>query len=109
MRTITDKTFAALNAVSATPAHNTLMGQRYASKHTIQAKVTGSPTTATGQLEGSLDGTAWFDLSGAQDVSANVMFHVANKPVRKVRFNLTALSGGSSPTVQAIYTGVAES
>ena len=76
------------------------------SQHTLQILVTGSPSGCTVNLDGSLDGTHWFDLSGGQTCTSNTMFHVVSKPVAYVRGDLTALSGGSSPTVTISYEGI---
>jgi hypothetical protein len=83
-----------------------------AHKHTVQVTTTGSPSSCSIQLEGTLDdiyavsSPQWANLSGSQTCTSNVTFHVADRPVRAVRANLTALSGGSSPTVSAKYLGV---
>lgn len=74
--------------------------------HTVAAVPSGSPAICTLRLEGSLDHISWFDLSGDQTCTASLMFHVADKPVQFVRINLTALSGGSSPSVAVRYAGV---
>lgn len=75
-------------------------------QHTVQVTVTGSPTACTVRLEGSLDGVTYFDLSGSQACTANVMFHVVQRPVLWVRVYLVTLAGGTSPTVAARYLGV---
>jgi len=74
--------------------------------HTVAVIVTGSPSAATVNLEGSLDSTHWFDLSGDQDASAgDIMFHVVYRAVAFVRPNVSALSGGTSPTLVISYLG----
>lgn len=73
--------------------------------HTVQAVLTGSPSGCTLHLEGSLDASHWLDLSGDQTCTSNLMFHVVNRAVASVRVNLTALSGGTSPTVAISYLG----
>lgn len=77
--------------------------------HTVAVVVTGSPSGCTLNLDGSLDGSHWFNISqtGGSDVTctSNVMFHVVNKLVAYVRGNLTALSGGTAPTVTITYLG----
>ena len=75
-------------------------------EHTVQVVVTGGPSAVTIDLEGSLNGTEWFQLANyvftAGDISAGqAMFHVTNKPVMDVRANLVTLTGGASPTVTA--------
>jgi hypothetical protein len=76
------------------------------SQHTLQAVSSGSPTRCTIQLQGSLDGTTWFDLSGSQTCTSTLMVHVEQRPVSYVRANLTALSGGTTPKVAIFYLGV---
>jgi len=79
-------------------------------KHTVQAVVTGAPATGSIQLEGTLDDVTgsptWFNLSGAQPCTANTIFHVVDRPVSGIRVNLTALTGGTGPTVSIRYLGV---
>lgn len=81
-----------------------------AHKHTVQVIVTGSPTSCQIQLEGTLDDTGlspnWFNLSGTQACTSTVMFSVTERPVTGIRVNLTALSGGTSPSVSIKYVGV---
>lgn len=92
--------FATLGATGTTSAANA-----DANYHTVQAVPSGSPSGCTLRLEGSLDNSNWFDLSGSQTCTSAVMFHVDGKPATYVRVNLTALSGGTSPTVQITYKG----
>lgn len=73
--------------------------------HTIAAIVTGSPSSCTMHLEGSLDGTNYFDISGDQTCTSNVMFHVTARAVALVRANVTLFSGGTSPTISITYLG----
>lgn len=75
-------------------------------KHTASVIVTGTPATCVITLEGSIDGTNFFDISGNQTCTASLMFHVVEKPVLYVRPNLTTLTGGSSPTVTLTYLGL---
>ncbi|MCI0403455.1 MAG: hypothetical protein L0212_08030 [Acidobacteria bacterium] len=81
------------------------------SQHTVQLTVTGAPATCTFELEGTLDDTAGataFSLSGSIPCTSSTMFHVVNKPVNFIRGNLTALTGGVSPTVTFQYVGRGE-
>lgn len=94
--------FSAQNAVGQTAA----VDVGVASVHAIQLVVTGSPAGCTYRLQGSNDGTNWFDIS-ASDItctSSAVSFE-ANKPARFVRGDLKTLTGGSSPTVTLHYAG----
>lgn len=99
--------FGGVTAATATGTSNTVDVRFYAPRtHTFQVVVTGSPASCTIDLEGSLDNSNWFSLSGNQTCTSNVMFHVTDRPVVFVRGNLSALSGGSSPTVTVDYIGV---
>jgi hypothetical protein len=102
--------FDPLEAEGQTPAKVASHGGGHPSKHTTVVKVTGSPDAVIANLEGSLDGTDWFDLSGAVDltVAADRMFHVVNRPVQQIRYDLTTLTGGTDPTVQFEYLGIIE-
>ena len=95
-----------LNAVTATGAGRELAFDLPRKEHTVQVVITGGPAAVTVDLEGSLNGTEWFQLAefifSAGDLAAGqAMFHVTNKPVMDVRANLTTLTGGASPTVTA--------
>lgn len=98
------KAFAALTGVSTTAAY--AVGGN--DKHTVQLVMTGSPASCTANLDGSLDGTHWKDLSGGQTcTSTPVIFHVVDRVVAFVRINVTALSGGATvtPTYQGLRSG----
>jgi hypothetical protein len=73
-----------------------------ATNHTLQFNV-ASPATCAIQLEGSLDGVNWSNLSGSQSCLTSTMFHVDGKPIAYVRANLTAFTGGGSVTI--LYRG----
>lgn len=68
--------------------------------------ITGTPATVTINLEGSIDGTNWFQMD--QSVAAGgEMRSVINKAVRWARLNMTTLTGGTSPTVTGVVMAVA--
>lgn len=100
-------TFAALSATGTTTAQGIRVTGGYARTHGIQAVTTGGPTTATLDLEGTIDGTNWFAILSGVDASSSIISAVADKPVKQIRFNLTALAGGTSPTVTPSYLGLA--
>lgn len=75
------------------------------SVHSLQLNVTGSPTTCKAQLEGSQDGVNWTNLSGSYNCTSTIQVYVTGKMVSAVRVNITALSGGTSPTVTPHYNG----
>ena len=68
------------------------------SNHTIQAVVTGNPTSFTVRLQASLDGVTWNNIGAA---SQSTRLGPTDFPyaVRYVRAYLESLSGGTSPTV----------
>jgi len=59
--------------------------------------VTGSPSSLRVDIEGSLDGTTWFQLDTYTTAASTLRF-IVDKPVRYIRANLVTLGGGSSPT-----------
>lgn len=100
--------FAALSASGTSTGANLGIAAHW---HTVQVVVTGSPATCSVQLEGTIDdalssSATWANLSGTQTCTSTVTFHVVDKLALGVRINLTALTGGSSPTVTVRYVGV---
>lgn len=99
------------SSISDDGARQSYTIQRAPKTHTVQLDITGGPTTCTFQLEGSLDkegvvGGDFFDLSGPQDCTNDIMFHVTDRPVAWIRGNLTALSGGAGPALTVYYLGI---
>lgn len=97
-----------LTATGTTRAVNLYMA---AHKHTVEVAVAGSPASCSVQLEGTLDdplsaSAVWSNLSGAQSCTSSTMFHVIDRAVTAVRANVTALTGGTSPSVTVVYQGV---
>ena len=99
-----------LNAATATGASNPLDLQPPKLAHTVQATMGGDvvATAVTVDLEGSVDGASWFTLASHAFTAAEItaeksMFHVVNKVVSCVRVNITALTGGTNPTVSVWY------
>ena len=81
--------------------------QKSTRTHTVSAVITsGSLSDCTMRLEGSLDGTNFFSLSGDQTCTASFMFHVVNKPVSHVRAVVSAFTGTSTPTLVVRYLGM---
>ena len=64
---------------------------------------TGSFTSYTVNLEGSLDGTNWAQLDQSTN-AAGEMRHVVNKPVRYIRANVVAnVVASGVPTLTVIF------
>lgn len=96
-----DHTFTALSANESTNHISVeLPNHQYAREFTVTTAVTGGPSDADITLDGSLDGTTFFDLSGTITAHAAAsMTHIVNKPVKFVRATLASLTGGTSPTI----------
>jgi len=73
--------------------------------HTVQVVVTGGPATCTIQLEGTLNGTTWYVMGAAQTCTSTITFYPVWVGAQTIRVNLTALTGGASPTVTVYYQG----
>lgn len=102
--------FKSLNKVTTTGAGEPLTFTKLWKDHTVQVTTTGAPTAVTIDLEGSLDNATFFVLAShvftaGELTDSKAMFHVIDKVVRNVRLNLSTLTGGSSPTVTALYEG----
>lgn len=85
--------------------NSTAYGVRVNDKHTVAAVVTGAPSACTVTLQGTLDGTIWFDLSTAQTCTTNILFHVVDKPITSVRAAVL-MTGGTTPTLTVTYIGL---
>lgn len=98
--------FTSLNAATTTGAGSSRDLGELADHHTMLFTVTGGASW-TIVLEGSHDDTHWLSLgqgSGSSAGPIEVTVPTTALPgtlVRYVRANLTALTGGSSPTVTA--------
>lgn len=90
-----------INIFSSTPS-----AIRY---HRIYWYTQGGPSGCTAKLEGSADSVSWADLIPAQTCTSTggTVTSVANTTgtINYVRVNLTALSGGTSPSVRVYYAG----
>ena len=71
---------------------------------TWQVIFSGTITDAEIALEGSIDGSNWFELDFTTSTS-NEMRHVVNKPVRYIRANVKTLTG-TTPQVEVKAYGV---
>ena len=72
--------------------------------HVVQWTVTGSPTTCTLVIEKSEDAVSWSTVS-TETCTANGSKTLADSSYIFLTANLTALSGGTSPTVSSTYRG----
>jgi hypothetical protein len=70
--------------------------------HTMQTKSTGTPATVSITLQGSLDGSTWATLATSTSTTGD-MQQAVDKPVRYLRANLGTLTGGTTPTVTAMF------
>lgn len=103
-------TFSAPTGASAQAFDVTRFGG-FASKHTLQFKVTGSPSGCAFRFDGTNLGPEdnptdadFADLSGSITCTANSAVHIVNKPIRTVRMYRTTWAGGTSPTLTVYYS-----
>lgn len=99
------------DAVEGTTGHiENINDETTGSVSTIQTystTITGGPTAAIVNIEGSLDGTNWgnlatHNLSAGELVTGVAIFHVVNRPVPFLRAIVGTLSEGSNPTMSVI-------
>ncbi len=94
--------FKLLAAVTGTGAGTAVPVLNIPTSYGIQVTFTGSPSTVTVALEGSLNNTNFFVLDSSTYGTTGDIVFVVDKTVRYMRANLTTLSGGSSPTVTVL-------
>lgn len=66
---------------------------------TVRVDTTGTPTSYSLKLQGSLDNSHWFDIGSAITADGTYPLSVSNVFVPFIRGNITAVVGGTSPTV----------
>ena len=91
--------YTALSAAASTGAGTTIVIPGGATTWTVQLLHTGSPTSVIVDFEGTLDGTNWLTFRTHTMASSNDEFVLTPVALVTVRLNITALSGGSTPTV----------
>lgn len=102
--------FASLNAATAAGPGTEVVFAPYGDGElpygfTWQVVITGSPTTATVVLEASLDGVNWATVDTNTGAAKPIEVRsLASFKALMLRANLTALTGGTSPTVSAYIT-----
>jgi hypothetical protein len=102
-----------LDSVDATGASSIKQLPFLVQTHTVQATIFGSGANAvTISLEGSIDGTTFFDLgthafTAGELTALGAMFHIVDRPVSYVRANLTVLGvdAETDPLITVKYDG----
>lgn len=84
-----------------TTAWNTGVAMNYVEVNSI---VTGSPASFTILIEGSLDGQTWVTVATLTNVAGENQFSTGSVFFLSLRARCTAVSGGSSPTVNIYVT-----
>lgn len=93
--------FTSLTAATSTQAGTAKDLEDSVAVHTMIVTVTGSPTSVSVNLEGSHDNVNWVNLTTYTSTSSGYVSFDSQVRVRYVRANLTAITGGSSPTITA--------
>src|SRR6266849_5044516 len=73
------------------------------SNASAQFSFPSAPATISVNLEGSMDGTNWAVLATSTSVVTNTVYSVG-VPFRLLRANVTAFTGGSSPTLTVVVS-----
>lgn len=92
---------ASLDAATATGPGRTLDANGLVNTGSLMVTGTGGGTWSV-DLEASLDGINWSTQGTYTQASAGGLQNISPDTVRYLRANLTALSGGSSPTVTCV-------
>lgn len=102
--------FVSLNAVTTNATGATIDMSVASGTVAMQVTTTGAPTTGTVTLEVSMDGVNWVSSTATVTIAAATAQYLqalSNTAVRHARATLTALAGGTAPTVTAriMWTG----
>jgi len=103
--------------ITTTGAEGSCQLEEIKEDHTLQVSWSVTSTRAISalsvDLEGSLDGSSWFQLgqiaaSGTEITNKAAIEHYTGKPVAYVRANVTAitLTGTGTALLKLLYTGV---
>lgn len=76
--------------------------------HSFQVDTVGSPTAVEISILGTIDGINYdclltHTLTAAELTAGSAMFHLANKPIPKIKVSIETLEGGVSPEVSVYY------
>jgi hypothetical protein len=93
-------TAQSLSAVTATGAGAVFNYGQLVQGVSLQTLITGAPASLNINLEGSLDGVNFVTMTSSTSTTGEVKSDTTHL-VQYVRANLTALTGGTSPTVTA--------
>ena len=91
-----------LNAVTSTGAGTSYWLGFLPHAHTWQIDFTGTASTVSVKLQGSIDDSSWFDLDTSTSTTASTMRHIVNKPVNYIRANLVTFTNGTTMTVKSV-------
>lgn len=84
------------NAVATGQSSNTVDFYFAREDFTVQVKYAGTITTASIQLQGSLNGTDWFNMGSPYTTTTSGAFQVVNVPTRFVKVTVTITGGGTA-------------
>jgi len=89
--------------LTTTGAGSTFTFNNGYTSHSWQVESDASSTAFTVKLQGSIDGSTWFDLDEYTGTN-NTLRHVVNKPAKYIRAYVVDMGDASSITVK--YLGV---
>jgi hypothetical protein len=84
-----------------TSVWNTGVGMSYVA---VTTQIAGSPTSYTALLEGSFDGITWSTVDTVNNVNGETQWSNNAVMFSQLRLRCTAVSGGTSPTINAFIT-----
>lgn len=90
-----------LNAATGTGAGSMAVLDKVYSTFSVFKRITGIFSALVVSIEGSLDGTNWFQIGTDSTVNAGVT-SIVDKPVLYIRANCTTFTGGTNVSVDVI-------
>lgn len=98
MLTYNDEPLRLLNEAKVEEESEMVRVPHFFPNHTwvIKSDTGSKPGSMEVNLQGSLDGTNWFNLDTSTTITSEIR-HIANKAVKFIRAKLREISGGGSP------------
>lgn len=93
---------AATQVGESEPITITLGSEKGQTAHSFQIVSTGSPTSITISVHGSIDGLNFTNLL-THTLGQNDIIHLVNKATPKIKVSIDDITGGVSPEVSVYY------
>lgn len=80
------------------------LGQQAFTASAMTTVITGAPASCTIQLQASSDGSTWTTIATSTSTSGDTQFANSGSQYTSLRVNVSAVSGGTSPTIRVVLS-----